>query len=145
MSEASGHGSSDTSLDAHAAGSRDAGVFATTHWSVVQRACAATTVGSAAALNQLCRRYWQPLYYFVRRRGYNPEDAQDLVQGFIGRLSYAEAAGKLSLSESAIKSAVHRLRQRYGELFAEEIARTVERPEDVDEEIRHILAALESG
>ena len=34
----------------------------------------AATPESAAALDQLCRQYWQPLYYFVRRRGYNEHD-----------------------------------------------------------------------
>ena len=37
---------------------------------------------SHAALSRLCRDYWPPLYSFVRRRGYAPADAQDLVQGF---------------------------------------------------------------
>ncbi len=38
-----------------------------------------------AALTQLCRDYWPPLYSFVRRRGYNRDDAQDLVQGFFAQ------------------------------------------------------------
>jgi RNA polymerase sigma factor (sigma-70 family) len=38
--------------------------------------------GSKTALAELCRLYWYPLYAFVRRRGYSPEDAQDLTQGF---------------------------------------------------------------
>jgi RNA polymerase sigma-70 factor (ECF subfamily) len=38
--------------------------------------------GSRPALADLCRLYWYPLYAFVRRRGYNAEDAQDLTQGF---------------------------------------------------------------
>ena len=37
----------------------------------------------------------------------------------------------------------NRLRQRYGELFAEEIAQTVDHPEEVDDEIRHLLSVLE--
>jgi RNA polymerase sigma-70 factor (ECF subfamily) len=37
-------------------------------------------------LEQLCRAYWYPLYAFVRRRGYGPEDAQDLTQSFFARL-----------------------------------------------------------
>jgi RNA polymerase sigma factor (sigma-70 family) len=240
-------------------GGGDAGVFASTHWSVVRRAGAATNIESMAALDRLCRQYWQPLYYFVRRRGYNEQDAQDLTQGFFARLlekgaigaadrergrfrtflltalqnylanewdranrqkrgggqtpveldhpdiaeagyqmlppdtaspdqlyerrwaqavlesvlrrlrdefdgrggsgkfdvlkeflfsdrgevPYAEAAARLGLSESAAKSAICRLRQRYGVLFAEEIAQTVERPEEIDDEIRHLLAVLE--
>jgi RNA polymerase sigma-70 factor (ECF subfamily) len=239
---------------------RDAGVFATTHWSVVLRAGTDEAADASTALDRLCRQYWRPLYYFVRRRGYNEQDAQDLTQGFFSRLlekhmlsavdrgrgrfrtflltslenylanewdkarrqkrggdrqfiplddtgeaeagyqqlptdmatpdqlydrrwaqalleavlhrlrqefggtdhtgkfevlkeflfgdrgetSYAEAAARLGLSEAATKSAIYRLRQRYGELFAEEIAATVERPEDVDDEIRHLLAALEN-
>src|SRR6266446_3427357 len=67
-------------------GVRDGGVFASTHWSVVASAGAATTVESTAALDRLCGQYWQPLYYFVRRRGYNEHDAQDLTQGFFARL-----------------------------------------------------------
>jgi RNA polymerase sigma factor (sigma-70 family) len=35
-----------------------------------------------AALEKLCRTYWWPLYGFVRRQGYSPEEAQDLTQGF---------------------------------------------------------------
>lgn len=59
--------------------------FCTTHWSVVG-ACRddgeMATGASHAALTRLCRDYWPPLYSFVRRRGYPPADAQDLVQGF---------------------------------------------------------------
>ncbi len=39
-----------------------------------------------AALEKLCRTYWWPLYGFVRRQGYNPEETQDLVQGFFAML-----------------------------------------------------------
>ncbi|HOW65735.1 MAG TPA: sigma-70 family RNA polymerase sigma factor [Candidatus Paceibacterota bacterium] len=58
------------------------GVFATTHWSVVLEAGGPQTPQSAAALEQLCRTYWYPLYAYLRRTGCNPDDAEDLVQGF---------------------------------------------------------------
>ena len=38
------------------------------------------------ALDQLCRAYWYPLYAYVRRRGYDVPDAQDLTQAFFARL-----------------------------------------------------------
>jgi RNA polymerase sigma-70 factor (ECF subfamily) len=37
-------------------------------------------------LEKLCRAYWWPLYGFVRRQGYSPEEAQDLTQGFFAML-----------------------------------------------------------
>jgi len=41
---------------------------------------------AAEALEKLCRTYWYPLYVYVRRRGYSPEDAQDLTQAFFAHL-----------------------------------------------------------
>lgn len=63
-----------------------AGGFRTTHWSAVLLAGRDSLPGAAGALEELCRTYWYPLYFFVRRRGYGHEDAQDLVQGFFGSL-----------------------------------------------------------
>jgi DNA-directed RNA polymerase specialized sigma24 family protein len=63
-----------------------AGVFATTHWSVVLAAGRSEDTQATDALEQLCRAYWYPLYAHVRRRGYSPEDAQDLTQEFFARL-----------------------------------------------------------
>lgn len=57
-------------------------VFATTRWTVVLQAGGPTSVGSAAALEQLCRTYWYPLYSFARRSGVSPHDAEDLTQAF---------------------------------------------------------------
>ena len=50
--------------------------FATTHWSVVLSAHAADTPTASAALNQLCRDYWYPLYAYIRRQGVRAEDAE---------------------------------------------------------------------
>lgn len=60
--------------------------FPTTHWSVVLRAGATNDEASGRALATLCEAYWFPLYVFVRRRGYDREDAQDLTQGFFAKV-----------------------------------------------------------
>ena len=59
-----------------------------------------------------------------------------------GTVSLADAAAQLGLSVIATKGVVHRLRNRYREIFREEIANTVARPEDVEDEIRHLFRAL---
>lgn len=56
--------------------------------------------------------------------------------------SYAETAAELGLSEAAVKSAVYKIRQRFGAMLRAEIARTVAGPEEVEDEIRCLLAAL---
>ncbi len=60
--------------------------FASTQWSLVLAARDATTPEGAAALAVLCGLYWPPLYAYVRRGGYQPEDAQDLTQSFFAHL-----------------------------------------------------------
>jgi len=62
-----------------------AAAFTTTHWSVVL-AAQGESAEAKAALEKLCRTYWWPLYGFVRREGYKPEEAQDLTQAFFARL-----------------------------------------------------------
>ena len=54
----------------------------------------------------------------------------------------SETAGRLGMSEGAVKVAVHRLRKRYRELLRAEIAETVSDPSSVDDEMRHLVAAL---
>ena len=63
----------------------DAVAFATTHWSVVLTAQSRSPAADEA-LEKLCRTYWWPLYGYVRRQGYNSEEAQDLTQGFFALL-----------------------------------------------------------
>ena len=57
-------------------------------------------------------------------------------------VAHADLAAKLNLSEPAIRVALHRLRKRYRELLRDEIAQTVAREEDIDDELRLLLAAL---
>ena len=57
-------------------------------------------------------------------------------------LPHGQVAEQLSMTEGAVKVAAHRLRTRFRELVREEIARTVDRPEDVEDEVRELFAAL---
>src|SRR6184192_1256876 len=59
--------------------------FTTTHWSVVLDA-QGESPAAQEALEKLCRTYWWPLYGFIRREDYSPEEAQDLTQGFFAML-----------------------------------------------------------
>jgi RNA polymerase sigma factor (sigma-70 family) len=242
-------------------GAGHAGHFATTRWSLVVSAGDRGSPQSATALATLCETYWYPLYAFVRRRGRNADDAQDLVQAFFARLlekndlaaaerdrgrfrsfllaslkhflanewdrqraqkrgggqqllsidfgtaeeryhvepsheltaekvferrwamvllanvlarlreefvqggkcdmferlkvfltgqqralTYGQLGAELTMSEGAVKVAVHRLRKRYRELLRKEIGQTLAdpAPEEVDQEIRDLFAAISS-
>jgi len=232
-------------------------IFATTHWSVVLSAGQDSSEPSHHALDALCHTYWRPVYIYVRRRGYGPDDAQDLTQEFFAQLiakqhlgladpnkgrfrsfllamlhqflmrewcrahrqkrgghyrfvsldqqmpeelgrfepadadtpdkhfqrqwtltvlkqsmralenectasgkaslfhevkhflsgerdgeSYQDIGQRLSMKENTVRVAVHRLRQRYGELLRAEVAQTVSADEEVDEELRYLLRAV---
>lgn len=75
-------------------GQDKAAAFSTTHWSVVLTAGQDNPTGAAAALEQLCRRYWYPIYVFVRRRGADRHEAEDLTQGFFAHLFEMETLKK---------------------------------------------------
>ena len=57
-------------------------------------------------------------------------------------MSYADIGRPLNLTEGAVKVAVHRLRKRFREVLRAEVAHTVARPEDIDDELRHLIAVL---
>jgi RNA polymerase sigma-70 factor (ECF subfamily) len=67
---------------------------------------------------------------------------KQFLAGRTAEMSLTEAAGGLGMTADAVKTAAHRLRRRYRELLREEIAHTVASPEEVDEEIRSLFAAL---
>jgi RNA polymerase sigma-70 factor (ECF subfamily) len=243
---------------AHLAAAPQGGGFLTTHWSQVLEAGRNPHGDGHAALEELCRRYWFPLYAFSRKRGRTHADAQDLVQGFFAQLlqrddlatvdpergrfrtflltalthyaandwrrtrtekrggsicfesleadtdlderyreefpreasaetvfdrawaeqllgvvldrlreefaqagegerfdalrecllgasqgvPYTELGERLGLTEAGVKSAVHRMRRRFRELFREEIGRTVARREDIDGELRYLVQVM---
>jgi len=61
-------------------------VFLTTHWSLVQGAGSTDEDRSRALIDVLLKRYWKPVYCYLRRKGYDNEQAKDLTQGFFHRV-----------------------------------------------------------
>lgn len=238
-------------------GEEKASVFSTTHWSMVMVSVQGDLPAARAALERLCRSYWYPIYAFVRRRGFDQHEAEDLTQAFFAFLlekeslrkvdrgkgrfrtfllaaltnflanewdkartlkrggqrtiisldetlseelyrhdavesltperlferrwagalieqvlallkseyaaggkaglfaklelaltgevpagAFAEWAAELAMSEGAVKVALHRLRRRFGDVLRTEIAHTVSSAEEIDDEIRHLFAAI---
>jgi RNA polymerase sigma-70 factor (ECF subfamily) len=62
------------------------GRFATTHWTLIVAARDGEAAQAQAALADLCRAYWYPLYAYVRHQGHAADRAQDLTQEFFARL-----------------------------------------------------------
>lgn len=57
-----------------------------------------------AALEELCRRYWFPIYAFVRRRGHSEADAQDLTQSFLVELLERKFFGRADEARGRLRS-----------------------------------------
>ena len=66
-----------------------------------------------------------------------------LIEGTEGK-TYAEIGREAGVTEEAVKKAVQRMRQRYHQLFREEIAHTIATPEEVEDELRHLCGVLSS-
>src|ERR1700734_1408206 len=111
--------------------------FPTTRWTLVVAAGDPQRKDARSALVSLCESYWYPLYAYLRRRGYQADQAQDLTQEFFIRVlegryldradpekgrfrslrdcggqsdaPYAALAQEMNTSEGALKVAIHRL------------------------------------
>ena len=75
-------------------------------------------------------------------RGQVFDELKSFLTGEENEGSYADIGGRARMTEGNLKVTVHRMRRRYRELLRAEIARTVEDPETIDEEIRQLAAAL---
>lgn len=60
--------------------------FPSTSWTLVVSAGQTGATPGREALSKLCETYWRPLYMYARGRGYTPEDAADLTQGYLAKL-----------------------------------------------------------
>jgi len=70
------------------------------------------------------------------------EQMKSYLTGAGAGTPYKEAADEVGMSEGAFKTAVHRMRQRYGRLLRDEIAETVADPAEVDGEVKHLLTVI---
>jgi RNA polymerase sigma-70 factor (ECF subfamily) len=78
--------------------------FPTTRWSRLGRVGDPADPGCRAALEQLCRDYWFPLYAFIRARGHESHEAEDLVQGFLADLLERGDLARLDQSKGRFRS-----------------------------------------
>jgi RNA polymerase sigma-70 factor (ECF subfamily) len=100
--------------------------------SIFERRWAETTL--ARVLDRLEAEYTGHSLHF--------EDLKLFLVEAKGTAAFGAVAARLGVTESALKSVVHRMRRRYGELFRDEVAQTVADPAETQEEIRHMLAVL---
>jgi RNA polymerase sigma-70 factor (ECF subfamily) len=70
------------------------------------------------------------------------EELRPFLSGDPAQASYAEISQRLGMTGGALRVSVHRLRHRYREILLLEIAQTVSTPEEINDEIRHLFAAL---
>ena len=82
------------------------GLFASTRWTMVLDAGKSQTPPADAldALSELCRIYWRPIFLFLRRQGKNPDDAQDLTQGFFAHLIESRAYARADRDKGRFRS-----------------------------------------
>jgi len=82
------------------------GLFTSTRWAMVLGAGDSQTPPGEAlsALSELCRIYWRPIFLFLRRQGSNPDDAQDLTQGFFAHLIESRAYARADPEKGRFRS-----------------------------------------
>ena len=64
--------------------------FTTTHWTIVVNARSEDSATASEALGKLCRTYWKPVNVYIRSRGQDAVNAQDLTQEFFARFLQKE-------------------------------------------------------
>ena len=78
--------------------------FATTQWGLVTTASAEGTAEARTALEALYRTYCDPIYAFIRKRGYGRQDAQDLTQDFFVHLLEKGTLGRANRQRGRFRS-----------------------------------------
>jgi len=95
---------------------------------------------AAAAVEHALRQLGEECEARGRRRVFDV--LSDCLAADRQDVSYQKLSKSLGIPEASVKRLVHQLRVRYRHLLREEVAQTVEKPEDVDDELRYLCAAL---
>jgi RNA polymerase sigma-70 factor (ECF subfamily) len=98
---------------------------------------------AATAVEHALRRLGEECEARGRRRVFDM--LNDCLAAERQDVSYTKLSKSLGIPEASVKRLVHQLRQRYRTLLRDEVAQTVEKPEDVDEELRYLCAVLAAG
>jgi RNA polymerase sigma factor (sigma-70 family) len=95
---------------------------------------------AATAVEHALRRLGEECEVRGRRRVFDV--LSDCLAAEREDVSYQKLSKTLGIPPASVKRLVHQLRLRYRELLREEVAETVEKPDDVDEELRYLCAVL---
>lgn len=89
--------------------------FMTTRWSVILSCSESATdeEKAQAALAELCKIYWRPVFAFICRQGHSIPDAQDLTQEFFGRVIKGRLIQSADRSKGRFRSLLLKALQRF--------------------------------
>lgn len=78
--------------------------FPPTQWSIILSARHEDSEIRSQALEHICRCYWHPIYAYARKRGFSPEDAEDVTQGFFASMVHGQGFEKLDANRGKLRS-----------------------------------------
>ena len=87
--------------------------FTQTRWTLVLLAESDESPAARQALEDLCKRYWPSIYTFLRRRGYGRHDAEDLTQGFLGKVLESHSIARADPSLGRFRNFLLRMLKDY--------------------------------
>jgi RNA polymerase sigma-70 factor (ECF subfamily) len=73
------------------------------------------------------------------------EQLEQFLPGQKGEVTYAQAARQLGVAEGTLKSDVNRLKKRYANILRAEIAQTVSSPDEINDELRYLIAVVSAS
>jgi DNA-directed RNA polymerase specialized sigma24 family protein len=79
-------------------------LFPPTNWDWVAQLNHSSTTVSRSALSKLCSGYWYPIFAYLRGRGHELHEAEDLAQGFFARLLKHDALARAQQGKGSLRS-----------------------------------------